>query len=80
MGKTIAEKILSRPFSNDAHAGDIVIADIDFCMGQDGTSGVAIDVFRKMNIPKVFDPSKIAIIIDHAPPPPTKEFQPSTKR
>jgi 3-isopropylmalate/(R)-2-methylmalate dehydratase large subunit len=72
MGKTIAEKILSNHSKQDAHAGDIVIADIDFCMGQDGTSGVAIDVFNKMNIAKVFDPSKIAIIIDHSSPSPNE--------
>jgi len=72
MGKTIAEKILSRHSRQDAHAGDIVIADIDFCMGQDGTSGVAIDVFNKMNIAKVFDPSKVAIIIDHSSPSPNE--------
>lgn len=70
MGKTIAEKILSNHSKTDAHAGEIVIADIDFCMGQDGTSGVAIDVFNAMNVKKVFDPSKIAMIIDHSAPSP----------
>lgn len=72
MGKTIAEKILSNHSGTDAHAGDIVVADIDYCMGQDGTSGVAIDVFNSMNVPKVFDPSKIAIIIDHSSPSPNE--------
>jgi len=72
MGKTIAEKILSNHSKTDAHAGEIVVADIDFCMGQDGTSGVAIDVFNKMGIPKVFDPSKIAMIIDHSAPSPNE--------
>ena len=72
MGKTIAEKILSNHSNQDAHAGDIVIADIDFCMSQDGTSGIAIDVFNKMNIAKVFDPSKIAMIIDHSAPSPNE--------
>lgn len=72
MGKTIAEKILSNHSGTDAHAGDIVVAGVDFCMGQDGTSGVAIDVFNSMNVPKVFDPSKIAIIIDHSSPSPNE--------
>jgi 3-isopropylmalate/(R)-2-methylmalate dehydratase large subunit len=72
MGKTIAEKILSNHSRQDAHAGDIVIADIDFCMSQDGTSGIAIDVFNKMNIAKVFNPSKIAMIIDHSSPSPNE--------
>jgi 3-isopropylmalate/(R)-2-methylmalate dehydratase large subunit len=72
MGKTIAEKILSNHSGRDAKAGDIVIADLDFMIGQDGTSGVAIDSFRKMSAKKVFDPSKIAIIIDHSSPSPNE--------
>lgn len=72
MPKTIAEKILSNHCGRDAKAGDIVIADLDFMIGQDGTSGVAIDSFRKMNAKKVFDPSKIAIIIDHSSPSPNE--------
>ncbi|MDD4179444.1 MAG: 3-isopropylmalate dehydratase large subunit [Candidatus Margulisbacteria bacterium] len=72
MGKTIAEKILSNHSGRDAKAGDIVIADLDFMIGQDGTSGVAIDSFRKMNAKKVADPSKIAIIIDHSSPSPNE--------
>ncbi len=71
-GKTIAEKILSIHSKTDAYAGDIVIADLDFMIGQDGTSGVAIDSFNKMGAKKVFDPSKIAIIIDHSSPSPNQ--------
>jgi len=70
MPKTIAEKILSNHSGKDAKAGDIVIADLDYMIGQDGTSGVAIDSFRKLGVSKVFDPSKIAIIIDHSSPSP----------
>jgi 3-isopropylmalate/(R)-2-methylmalate dehydratase large subunit len=72
VGKTISEKILSSHSGRDAHAGEIVIADLDFMIGQDGTSGVAIDVFNKMEGKKVFDPSKIAIIIDHSSPSPNE--------
>ena len=72
MGKTIAEKILSKHSGKDSRAGDIVIADLDFMIGQDGTSGVAIDVFNKMEGKDVFDPKKIAIIIDHSSPSPNE--------
>jgi 3-isopropylmalate/(R)-2-methylmalate dehydratase large subunit len=72
MGKTIAEKILSDHSGKDAKAGDIVIAELDFMIGQDGTSGIAIDVFNKMEGKKVFDPAKIAIIIDHSSPSPNE--------
>ncbi len=70
MGKTIAEKILSLHSSKDAKTGDIVIAALDYMIGQDGTSGVAIDSFNKLGVNKVFDPKKIAIIIDHSSPSP----------
>ena len=69
-GKTISEKILSLKSGKDARAGDIVIADIDFMMGQDGTSGIAIDSFNKMKAKKVFDGKKVAICIDHSAPSP----------
>lgn len=38
LGKTIVEKILSKKSGIDAHANEIVIADLDFVVGQDGTS------------------------------------------
>jgi 3-isopropylmalate/(R)-2-methylmalate dehydratase large subunit len=72
MAKTIAEKILSNHSGKDAKAGDIVIANLDYMIGQDGTSGIAIDSFRKMGATKVFDPGKIAIIIDHSSPSPNE--------
>jgi len=72
MSKTIAEKILSQHSGTDAKAGDIVIAEIDYCFGQDGTSGVAIDSFVKLNGKSVYDPDKIAIIIDHSAPSPNE--------
>jgi 3-isopropylmalate/(R)-2-methylmalate dehydratase large subunit len=70
MSKTIAEKILSNHSGVDAHAGDIIVADLDFMMGQDGTSGLAIDSFRKMEAKNVADPRKIAICLDHSAPSP----------
>ncbi|MEA3493594.1 MAG: 3-isopropylmalate dehydratase large subunit [Candidatus Margulisiibacteriota bacterium] len=70
MGRTIAEKILSNHSGKDAKAGDIVIADLDFMMGQDGTSGIIVDSFQKMGTKKIADPKKFAIIIDHSSPSP----------
>mgnify|MGYP000903902332 CR=1 FL=1 len=70
MGKTIAEKILSQKSGKDAKAGDIVIADLDFVMGQDGTSPLAIKAFAEMRATKVFDPARVAMVIDHSSPSP----------
>ncbi|MDD3894843.1 MAG: 3-isopropylmalate dehydratase large subunit [Syntrophomonadaceae bacterium] len=70
MSKTIAEKILSLKSGRDAKANDIVIADLDFVMGQDGTSPLAIKAFQDMQASKVFDPARIAMVIDHSAPSP----------
>ncbi|MDI6870209.1 MAG: 3-isopropylmalate dehydratase large subunit [Bacillota bacterium] len=72
MGKTIAEKILSRASGTDAHAGDLVVADLDFIMGQDGTSPLAIKAFRAMNGSRVADPARVAMVIDHSAPSPNE--------
>lgn len=69
-GKTIAEKILSAHSGTDAHAGDIVVADVDFVMGQDGTSPLAIRALERMGVDRVFDPAKVALVIDHSAPSP----------
>ncbi len=72
MGKTIAEKILSLKSNHDARANDIVIANLDFVMGQDGTSPLAIRAFSNMNGEKVFDPERVAMVIDHSAPSPVE--------
>jgi 3-isopropylmalate/(R)-2-methylmalate dehydratase large subunit len=69
-GKTIAEKIFSAHSGTDARAGDIVIADVDFVMGQDGTSPLAIKALERMGVHDLFDPAKVAVVIDHSAPSP----------
>jgi 3-isopropylmalate/(R)-2-methylmalate dehydratase large subunit len=69
-GKTMAEKVLAAHAGTDARAGDIVVADVDFVMGQDGTSPLAIKALERMGVEKVFDPEKVALVIDHSSPSP----------
>ena len=69
-GKTIAEKIFSAHSGKDARAGDIVVADVDFVMGQDGTSPLAIRALERMGVDRVFDPERVALVIDHSSPSP----------
>jgi len=68
--KTISEKIFSAHCDSDARAGDIVVADIDFAMSQDGTSALAIDAIADMGASQVFDPQKVAMVMDHSCPSP----------
>lgn len=69
-GKTIAEKIFSAHAGKDVSAGDIVVADVDFVMGQDGTSPLAIKALERMGVEQVFDPKKVAVVMDHSSPSP----------
>jgi 3-isopropylmalate/(R)-2-methylmalate dehydratase large subunit len=70
MGKTISEKILSAHAGVDLKAGDFAVCDIDFCFGQDGTSGIIADRFRALGVQHAFDKDKFAIVIDHSSPSP----------
>jgi len=69
-GKTIAEKIFSAHSGTDSYAGDIVVADVDFVMGQDGTTPLAIRALESMGVDSVFDPAKVAVVMDHSSPSP----------
>ncbi|MEW6457450.1 MAG: 3-isopropylmalate dehydratase large subunit [Bacillota bacterium] len=72
MGRNIIEKILSRKSGRAVRAGDIVVAEVDFVMGQDGTSPLAINAFRAMGGKALFDPAKVALVIDHSAPSPSE--------
>jgi len=68
--KTIAERIFSNHARKSVRAGDIAICDIDFCFGQDGTSSIIIDSFKKLGNIKPFDKRKFYMVIDHSAPSP----------
>ena len=70
MGKTVAEKILSAHSKQDLKAGDFSVCDIDFCFGQDGTSGIIIDRIKELGVKRVFDKKKFCMVIDHNSPAP----------
>lgn len=70
LGKTIAEKILSNKSGQDAFANDIVVADVDFRMGQDGTSPLAIRAYQAMKGEDICSPEGAALVIDHSAPSP----------
>lgn len=71
MGKTITEKIFSNHCQRDVKAGDLVIAPLDFIMGQDGTAPLAIKSYSDMK-PQYIASSKIAFVIDHSAPSPNE--------
>lgn len=70
MGKTIAEKIFSDHCGREVQAGELVVTEVDFMMGQDGTSPLAIQAFKELGGDKVLDPDRVALVIDHSSPSP----------
>jgi 3-isopropylmalate/(R)-2-methylmalate dehydratase large subunit len=48
--------------------GEIVIVDVDLAMAQDSTGPLAIRSFNEMGIDKIYDPSKVLLVIDHTFP------------
>ena len=72
MGRTIAEKILGAHSGSDCRAGDIVIARVDFVMGQDGTTALAIKAFEEMGGERLWDSSRFCVVIDHNAPSPNE--------
>ncbi len=73
MGKTIAEKILSEKAGKDVIPGEIIVANVDLALVQDGTGPLTVEVFDKFGFKKV-KPSKSVLFIDHAAPSPRKEL------
>ncbi|MBA9087208.1 3-isopropylmalate/(R)-2-methylmalate dehydratase large subunit [Fontibacillus solani] len=73
MGKTAIEKIISNKSHKDAVAGDIVIADLDLIMAQDGNAPLAIKMLKEeLGTSKVFDHEKVILVIDHCGPAPNQ--------
>ncbi|HEX9197030.1 MAG TPA: hypothetical protein VF906_04475, partial [Candidatus Bathyarchaeia archaeon] len=68
---TFAEKIISARTEGGEkvhHPGDITVLPADMAMAQDSTGPLAIKVFGEMAVPKVWDPSRIHLVIDHTFP------------
>jgi len=68
MGMTIAEKILARASGRTTVAPDeIVVAAVDLAMSHENADLVRKS-FKEIGVPRVWDPEKIVIILDHRVP------------
>lgn len=74
MGLTLAEKIISEHVGRDVRAGELVIANVDVAAVQDGTGPLTVQEFKKLGIPKLKNPERCILFIDHAAPSPRKEL------
>lgn len=69
MGMTMTQKILARHAGLGAvRAGQLIQAKLDLVLGNDITSPVAINEFEAAGFPTVFDPNRIAMVMDHFTP------------
>ena len=69
MGMTLTEKILARASGRDlVKAGDFVRARVDLVFAQDTTMPLAVIELRRMEVERVFDPYKVAVVCDHFVP------------
>ncbi len=73
MGMTVVEKILARASGRDAvRAGDVVEPRVDLAMSHENAALVInqfVEIFAGTGLPpKVWDPSRLAIVFDHRVP------------
>ena len=69
MGMTMTQKILAAHAELDkVQAGQLISAKLDIVLGNDITTPVAINEFKKAGFEKVFHQDKIAVVLDHFVP------------
>jgi 3-isopropylmalate/(R)-2-methylmalate dehydratase large subunit len=74
VGKTLAEKILTKKSAGDACAGDIVISKVDLVFVQDTTGPLTVRQFQSGKFEKLANPKKTALFFDHAAPSPNRQL------
>ena len=65
MGMTLAEKILSRHVGREVKPGEIVLAAIDATVSHDSNRPQAAEIFKNLGGKKVFNPQRVAMMLDH---------------
>ena len=69
MGMTMTQKILAAHAGlKTVSAGQLIEARLDMVLGNDITSPVAINEFKKFGFNEVFDKNKISLVMDHFVP------------
>lgn len=69
MGMTMTQKILASHAGLDTvTAGQLISAKLDIVLGNDITTPVAVNEFKKAGFDEVFDKDRVAIVLDHFVP------------
>ena len=62
---TLAEKILSRHAGREVKPGEIVLATVDATVSHDSNRPQAAEIFHNLGGKKVFNPDRVAMMLDH---------------
>lgn len=69
MGMTMTQKIFARHCGAESvSAGELIRAKLDLVMGSDVTTPIAIQEMERYGLNKVFDPTRIVLVMDHFAP------------
>jgi len=69
MAMTITEKILAaHSGAQRVSPGDLIMARVDLCLGNDITAPLSIDVFEEAGADSVFDADRVVLVCDHFTP------------
>lgn len=69
MPQTLAERILSHAAGRTVAAGDLVVVEPDLVMAHDSLTPSIIRIMREeLQVDRVFDPDRVALVIDHVAP------------
>lgn len=69
MSMTATQKILAAHCGKESvAAGDMIMADLDLVLANDITAPVAINEYRKAGCEDIFDPERVALVMDHFTP------------
>jgi 3-isopropylmalate/(R)-2-methylmalate dehydratase large subunit len=73
LGKTFAEKVLGAKAGKDVSAGEIVDVSPDKALSHDNTAAIS-GIFKKIGVPKVKEPEKLVIVLDHCVPAASEKY------
>lgn len=72
MGNTMVEKVIAAHCKEQVKAGDFAVVDVDLAMSHDATGPIAVKAFKAYGKERVWDPSTVVFILDHATPSPNE--------
>ncbi|MBU6997046.1 MAG: 3-isopropylmalate dehydratase large subunit [Theionarchaea archaeon] len=73
MSKTMAEKILGRASNQEVASGDIIDGTVDLAMSHENTAAIS-GKFKSIGVPRVWDPARIVVPIDHCAPAANEDY------